>query len=157
MLHLNGSRFSGSRTIVRFGVSLATLTNQPLYLTNIRARRDPPGLRPQHLRAVEAVTQLCQGELEGAAVGSRELIFSRIVPTIPGHHALRIVDPVAADVAEATLAADASRRAALGQRLREGWSTATSSRGLTCWYATSRPGSPRSSCGGRCGRCRRAC
>jgi RNA 3'-terminal phosphate cyclase (ATP) len=75
MLHLDGSRFSGSGTIVRFGVSLAALAGQELRLTNIRARRAPPGLRPQHLKAVQAVTQLCQGTLEGGEVGSRELCF----------------------------------------------------------------------------------
>jgi RNA 3'-terminal phosphate cyclase (ATP) len=75
MLHLDGSRFSGSGTIVRFGVPLAALTGQVLHLTNIRARRDHPGLRPQHLKAVEAVTQLCQGTLEGGTIGSQELLF----------------------------------------------------------------------------------
>lgn len=75
MLHLDGSRFSGSGTIVRFGVPLAALAGQSLRLTNIRARRDRPGLRPQHLKAVEAVTLLCQGSLEGGTVGSREIVF----------------------------------------------------------------------------------
>lgn len=75
MLHLDGSSFSGSGTIVRFGVPLAALAGQELRLTNIRARRDRPGLRPQHLKAVEAVTRLCQGSLEGGTVGSRELVF----------------------------------------------------------------------------------
>jgi RNA 3'-terminal phosphate cyclase (ATP) len=75
MLHLDGGSFSGSGTIVRFGVALAALAGQEVHLTNIRARRDPPGLRPQHLRAVEAVTQLCQGTLEGGSVGSQELRF----------------------------------------------------------------------------------
>src|SRR5262249_9271134 len=74
MLHLDGSSFSGSGTIVRFGVPLAALTGQALHLTNVRARRDQPGLRPQHLKAVEAVSQLCQGTLEGGKVGSREFI-----------------------------------------------------------------------------------
>ena len=75
MLHLDGRSFSGSGTIVRFGVPLAALAGQDIHLTHIRARRDPPGLRPQHLKAVEAVTQLCHGTLEGGVVGSRELIF----------------------------------------------------------------------------------
>ena len=75
MLHLDGSRFSGSGTIVRFGLPLAALSGQALRLTQIRARRTPSGLRPQHLKAAQAVTQLCQGSLEGASVGSRELIF----------------------------------------------------------------------------------
>src|SRR5215831_15232712 len=75
MLHLDGRSFSGSGTIVRFGVPLAALAGQDLHLTHIRARRDPPGLRPQHLTAVEAVTQVCQGALEGGTVGSQELLF----------------------------------------------------------------------------------
>jgi RNA 3'-terminal phosphate cyclase (ATP) len=75
MLHLDGSSFSGSGTIVRFAVPLAALAGQELRLSNIRAGRDPPGLRPQHLKAVEAVAQLCRGALEGGAVGSRELVF----------------------------------------------------------------------------------
>jgi RNA 3'-terminal phosphate cyclase (ATP) len=75
LLHLDGASFSGSGTIVRFGVPLAALVGQDLRLTNIRARRERPGLRPQHLKAVEAVAHLCQGSLEGGVVGSRELIF----------------------------------------------------------------------------------
>jgi RNA 3'-terminal phosphate cyclase (ATP) len=75
MLHLDGSSFSGSGTIVRFGVSLAALTGQALHVTNVRASRVPSGLRPQHLKAVEAVTQLCQGTLEGGTVGSQEIVF----------------------------------------------------------------------------------
>jgi RNA 3'-terminal phosphate cyclase (ATP) len=75
MLHLDGRSFSGSGTIVRFGVPLAALAGQDIHLTHIRARREPPGLRPQHLKAVEAVSQLCHGTLEGGVVGSRELIF----------------------------------------------------------------------------------
>ncbi|MER3406194.1 MAG: RNA 3'-phosphate cyclase, partial [Chloroflexota bacterium] len=35
----------------------------------------PPGLRPQHLRAVQAVAELCGGTLEGATVGSSRLVF----------------------------------------------------------------------------------
>ena len=70
---------------MRFGVPLAALTGQALHLTNIRARRDPPGLRPQHLKAVEAVTQWCQGTLEGGTVGSRELVFRPGSLTRAGH------------------------------------------------------------------------
>jgi len=75
MLHLDGGSHSGSGTIVRFGVALAALAGQELEITNIRAKRDQPGLRPQHLAAVKAVAELVQGSLEGGAVGSRELCF----------------------------------------------------------------------------------
>jgi len=75
MIEIDGSQKSGSGTIVRDAVSLSALMGQELHLTNIRARRDKPGLRPQHLKGVEACSQICQGELEGAKVGSREIRF----------------------------------------------------------------------------------
>ena len=75
MIEIDGSHKSGSGTIVRDAVSLATLTGQELRLTNIRARRDKPGLRPQHLKGIEACSQICQGKLEGAKVGAREIRF----------------------------------------------------------------------------------
>ena len=75
MLRIDGARKSGSGTIVRTAVALAALLGEELFLYNIRAKRDKPGLRPQHLRAVRAVAELCGGELDGAAVGSMELRF----------------------------------------------------------------------------------
>jgi len=75
MVEIDGSEKSGSGTIVRDAVSLSVLTGQEIHLKNIRAKRDKPGLRPQHLKGVEACSQICQGELEGAEVGSREIIF----------------------------------------------------------------------------------
>lgn len=73
MIEIDGSQKSGSGTIVRDAVSLSILTGQELYLKNIRERRDKPGLRPQHLKGVEACSQICQGKLEGAKVGSKEI------------------------------------------------------------------------------------
>ena len=75
MIEIDGAQKSGSGTIVRDAVSLSVLVGQELHVTNIRAKRDKPGLRPQHLRGVEACSQICQGKLEGAKVGSREIRF----------------------------------------------------------------------------------
>ena len=75
MIELDGSQKSGSGTIVRDAVSLAALTGQELYLKNIRAKRDKPGLRAQHLKGIEACRQICDGELTGAEVGSEEIRF----------------------------------------------------------------------------------
>lgn len=75
MIEIDGGQKSGSGTIVRDAISLAVLIGQEVHLTNIRARRDKPGLRPQHLKGVEACSQVCQGKLEGAKVGSREIRF----------------------------------------------------------------------------------
>jgi len=75
MIHIDGSQKSGSGTIVRLAVGLATLLNEELHLTNIRAKREKPGLRPQHLKAVEALQQICQGTLNGGEIGSSEIRF----------------------------------------------------------------------------------
>lgn len=75
MWTVDGGQKSGSGTLVRTGVALAALLGEPIHIYNIRAKRDNPGLRPQHLRAVEAAAALVQGELEGAEVGSREILF----------------------------------------------------------------------------------
>ena len=60
---------------MRHAVGLAALLSEELRLTNIRAKRDKPGLRPQHLRAIEAVAELCGGEVEGGRLGSGEIVF----------------------------------------------------------------------------------
>ncbi len=83
MIELDGSQKSGSGTIVRDAVSLAALTGRELHLKNIRAKREKPGLRPQHLKGVEACRQLCRGELSGAEAGSKEIWF-KPGPSIQG-------------------------------------------------------------------------
>jgi len=75
MIHIDGSQKSGSGTIVRFAVGLATLLDEELHLNNIRAKREKPGLRPQHLKAVEALQQICQGTLDGGEIGSGQIRF----------------------------------------------------------------------------------
>ena len=76
MICVDGAQKSGSGTIVRFAVGLATLLGEELHLTNIRARREKPGLRPQHLKAIQALQQICQGSLDGGEIGSEEIRFS---------------------------------------------------------------------------------
>ena len=71
MIHVDGSRYAGSGSIVRQAAVYAALTGQPVEVVNARARRPHPGLRPQHLRAIEAIRDLTGGTLEGAYVGSR--------------------------------------------------------------------------------------
>ncbi len=83
MLEIDGGRHSGSGTIVRYGTCLAALLGQELHLTNIRARRPKPGLRHQHLKAVEILAEITQGSVVGGHVGSSDIIF-RPGPTITG-------------------------------------------------------------------------
>ena len=72
---LDGSAGEGGGQILRSALSLSMLTNRPFRIRKIRANRDKPGLRPQHLAAVEASALLCSAEVSGASVGSRELTF----------------------------------------------------------------------------------
>ncbi|UCC58590.1 MAG: RNA 3'-terminal phosphate cyclase [Candidatus Bathyarchaeum sp.] len=75
MLEIDGSQKSGSGTILRLSIALAGILEEPLYIYNIRHRRRQPGLRPQHLESVNTAAKLCNAEIEGAKLGSRELWF----------------------------------------------------------------------------------
>jgi RNA 3'-terminal phosphate cyclase (ATP) len=75
VLEVDGSRFSGSGTIVRQAAGYSALTGMPVRVVNARANRPSAGLRPQHVAAVRAVRDLVGGELEGATVGAGEFVF----------------------------------------------------------------------------------
>jgi RNA 3'-terminal phosphate cyclase (ATP) len=75
MLEIDGSQKSGSGTILRLSIALAGIRGEPLHIYNIRHKRGQPGLRPQHLESVNATAKLCNAEVRGAKLGSRELWF----------------------------------------------------------------------------------
>lgn len=75
MIEIDGSMHSGSGTVLRYAVALAALRGEPLHIRHIRAVREKPGLRPQHLQAVRACAAFCGGQLRGDEVGSREIVF----------------------------------------------------------------------------------
>jgi RNA 3'-terminal phosphate cyclase (ATP) len=75
MINIDGGQKSGSGTIVRFAVGLATLLGEELHLNNIRAKRERPGLRAQHLKSIQALKQICQGTIDGGEIGSMEIWF----------------------------------------------------------------------------------
>ncbi|MBT8171273.1 RNA 3'-terminal phosphate cyclase [Candidatus Bathyarchaeota archaeon] len=75
MLEIDGSTKSGSGTILRLSIALATINQEPLHIFNIRHNRRQRGLRPQHLESVNTAAKLCNADIEGVKVGSRELWF----------------------------------------------------------------------------------
>lgn len=75
MLTIDGSRYSGSGSIVRQAVAFSALTGQAIHVINARAKREKPGLRPQHLRVVESIAELVNGHTEGLRQGSQEFTF----------------------------------------------------------------------------------
>jgi RNA 3'-terminal phosphate cyclase (ATP) len=85
MLTIDGSRYSGSGSIVRLAVAFSALTGRPIHVVNARAKREKPGLRPQHIRVVEAIAELVNGRAEGLAQGSQEFTF-RPGPLKTGRH-----------------------------------------------------------------------
>ena len=72
---IDGGAKSGSGTIVRYSVALASLLGKEIKIQNIRQRRDKPGLRAQHLKVIQACAEMCHGVVENAAVGSKEITY----------------------------------------------------------------------------------
>jgi RNA 3'-terminal phosphate cyclase (ATP) len=89
MLEIDGSSGEGGGQILRTSLALSLITQTPFRIKNIRANRDKPGLRQQHLTAVTSAAQVGKAEVVGAAVGSRELEF-RPGPIRPGEYAIDI-------------------------------------------------------------------
>ena len=75
LITLDGSSGEGGGQILRTALTLSLLTGRPFRIVKIRANRDKPGLRPQHLKAVEAAATLGAAEVVGGSVGSRDLTF----------------------------------------------------------------------------------
>ena len=82
MIHIDGADGEGGGQVVRNACALALVTGQAFRITNIRARRQKPGLMRQHLTAVEAACAIGCGDCEGLTVGSADLTFrpGRVVP-----------------------------------------------------------------------------
>jgi RNA 3'-terminal phosphate cyclase (ATP) len=98
MLSLDGSYGEGGGQILRTALSLAALTGKAVRIPGIRAGRAKPGLRPQHLTAVQAVARVCQAEVTGDFLSSQALTFRPGTPR-GGHYRF--------DVAETTSSAGA--------------------------------------------------
>jgi len=75
MIEIDGSLGEGGGQMLRSVLSLAALTKQEVRIFNIRARRSKPGLRPQHLKAVEATAKICGAAVEGFESDSQEIVF----------------------------------------------------------------------------------
>jgi len=75
MIEVDGSTYSGSGTLLRYSVALATLLGESLHMTRIRHKKEQRGLRPQHLKSIQACSSFSKGRVEGAKVGSEEIFY----------------------------------------------------------------------------------
>jgi RNA 3'-terminal phosphate cyclase (ATP) len=78
MLEIDGS--DGGGQLLRSSLSLAAVTDQPVRVTDIRGARPEPGLKPQHLTAVEVLAEVCDASVEGAESGSETVVFRPSTP-----------------------------------------------------------------------------
>ncbi len=76
MIEIDGSIGESGGQILRTALTLSAVTNKPVHIFNIRAKRPNPGLAMQHLTGAKAVRSICRGELTHAEVGSTELTFT---------------------------------------------------------------------------------
>ena len=89
MIVIDGSAGEGGGQILRSSLSLAMVTGKAFRIEKIRARRPKPGLARQHLVAVQAAAAVCRAEVQGASLGSTELVF-RPGELVPGRYAFDI-------------------------------------------------------------------
>ncbi|MFB6085753.1 MAG: RNA 3'-terminal phosphate cyclase [Halodesulfurarchaeum sp.] len=65
----------GGGQVLRLAVSFAALENTSITVENVRGGRENPGLRAQHVAAIESITALTDGESDGVRVGSETVTF----------------------------------------------------------------------------------
>lgn len=82
MIQIDGSYGEGGGQILRTALACSAILNQPVAVTRIRAGRKSPGLQPQHLKGIEALTTITHAKTEGVRIGSHSIVFipDRIVP-----------------------------------------------------------------------------
>jgi RNA 3'-terminal phosphate cyclase (ATP) len=76
MIVIDGSQGEGGGQILRSALGLSLVTGQPFRIEKIRAGRKKPGLMRQHLTAVEAAVAIGRAKVEGARIGSPQLVFT---------------------------------------------------------------------------------
>src|SRR3989338_7694587 len=81
-LEIDAIQGEGGGQILRTSLALSVLLEKPLHIFNIRAGRQEPGLKAQHLAAVNAVASLSKAAVKGNFLRSREIFFSpkQVVP-----------------------------------------------------------------------------
>jgi RNA 3'-terminal phosphate cyclase (ATP) len=74
-LRIDGSYGEGGGQILRTSLSLSIALGRPVEVYNIRAKRESPGLKPQHLATLRCLAELGEAEVEGAQLGSSRVLF----------------------------------------------------------------------------------
>lgn len=78
MMEIDGSYGEGGGQLVRTAVALSAVSGRPVKITNIRENRPKPGLKPQHLKALETAARICSARVSGLSPGSTEFSFAPV-------------------------------------------------------------------------------
>lgn len=74
-VEIEGTYGEGGGQILRTALTLSTVTRIPVRIVNVRGKRSPPGLRPQHKTAAEALARYVDADVRGVELGSTEVEF----------------------------------------------------------------------------------
>ncbi|MFQ6135024.1 MAG: RNA 3'-terminal phosphate cyclase [Nitrososphaerales archaeon] len=72
---VDGSFGEGGGQILRTTITLSSILNKPVKVENIRAKRNNPGLRPQHIAALRVLADMCEAEVENLKIGASWISF----------------------------------------------------------------------------------
>ena len=76
LIQIDGSAGEGGGQILRTSLALSLITGKAFRIAGIRAGRVKPGLMRQHLTAVNAAVEIGGAVVDGAEIGSQELVFN---------------------------------------------------------------------------------
>ena len=74
-IEIDGAQGEGGGQVLRTSLTLSAVTGQPVWIEKIRAGREKPGLKRQHLTCIKAVAAICGAKTSDVEVGSGELEF----------------------------------------------------------------------------------
>lgn len=75
LAEIDGSEGEGGGQVLRTTLAASLVTRTPVRISKIRAGRQEPGLKAQHLAAAKAAAAVGDAEVEGLSLGSQELTF----------------------------------------------------------------------------------
>ena len=73
---IDGSYGEGGGQILRTSITLSLILNKPIKVKNIRAKRNIPGLKPQHITAVKLLADMCGAEVQNLQLGASWVTFN---------------------------------------------------------------------------------